>query len=406
MNIKPSLIFILLFSGIVFGCSNAQEDNSAFQNPAGENSQYPYLFSSGNALYMSWISGRDGDSYALNYSRYSNGEWSKPHTIASDSTWFVNWADFPSVIADENGPVAAHWLNKKAGGPYSYNVNISTAQSPGEWSSPITPHFDSTATEHGFVSMVPWDKETFLAVWLDGRRTADRADDEYYNLNYAMTLRGALISRSGEVKQKFLIDDSVCDCCQTSLIKTDNGAVVAYRNRTGDEIRDIYLSRFDGQEWSEPEVVHNDGWKIGACPVNGPKLATADNRVAVAWHTATDNNPLTKVAISTDGGSRFGSPVTLNSQQSVGRVDASVHNGTTYVSWIEKGENGTYLKVASVTDSENQSEPVTVGKVSESRGSGFPQMEVLGSQLYFAWTDVDSASSSIQSKSIPLPLSE
>lgn len=402
---KSTLPFLLLFllSGIFSGCSTFQEDHS-FDNPAAQNSRYPYLYSTGSELYMSWITLKDDNNTSLNYARYTNGSWSRPQTIAADSTWFVNWADFPSVIADREGPVAAHWLDKKPGGAYAYDVNISIAQSPRQWSPPVTPHFDSTATEHGFASMIPWDEDTFLAVWLDGRQTANRADDDYYNLKYAMTLRGAFIDKNGEISEKFLIDDSVCDCCQTSLIKTGDGAVVAYRNRTDEEIRDIYVSRFDGEQWSDPTAVHNDGWKIGACPVNGPKLAASDNSVAVAWHTAAEKNPSAKVALSSDRGETFGAPITVSTSESIGRVDATVHNGKTYVSWMEKSDKGTYLKIRSVGNSGSPSKPATITAISESRKSGFPQMERLGNRLYFAWTRVDSAGTQLQTKSMPLPL--
>ncbi|MBK8324867.1 MAG: hypothetical protein IPL06_19865 [Betaproteobacteria bacterium] len=38
------------------------------------------------------------------------------------------------------------------------------------WSTPVTPHRDGTASEHGFVSLVA-DTGGVLAVWLDGRKT-------------------------------------------------------------------------------------------------------------------------------------------------------------------------------------------------------------------------------------------
>ena len=33
-------------------------------------------------------------------------------------------------------------------------------------------------------------------------------------------------------------------------------------------------------------AVYNDGWKIAACPVNGPAVAANGKRVALAWFTA------------------------------------------------------------------------------------------------------------------------
>lgn len=398
---KQNLILFFLAAGIVLGCSNSGNEVNSFDNPASDSSSFPYLYGHGNSLYMSWITSTDR-GHALQYARYSDQNWSNPNTIAQDSSWFVNWADFPSIIANSDGPVAAHWLDKIPGGPYAYNVNISTTGAGDQWSSSFSPHMDGTATEHGFVSMVPWDENTILAVWLDGRRTADRSESEYYDLDKAMTLRGALLSTDGEIKKEFLIDEAVCDCCQTSLIKTSDGAVAAYRNRADGEIRDIYISRFDGNEWSEPNIIHEDGWKIGACPVNGPKLASADSTVLLAWHSGADNNPSAKAAISMDGGTNFTDPIIFNNNESLGRVDAALKNEKAFVSWMEKDGDEAKLQLASFAQSDTSFTTLNIDQINSSRRAGFPQMEVVGDQIIFAWTDVDSADSRIKTKSLSL----
>lgn len=391
------------------GCTDDNKTKIAtLENPASSNSQFPYLYASGNTLYMSWISNHDqNEGHSLNYASYINESWSTPNTIAKDSTWFVNWADFPSIIADKNGPVAAHWLNLVRPGPLAYDIQISTVNESNQWNKAIVPHRDGTSSEHGFVSMIPWDDDSFLAIWLDGRQTANRSSEEYYNLDYAMTLRGALISTDGKIEEKFLIDDSVCDCCQTSLIKTNKGAVVAYRNRTGDEIRDIYISRFDGNRWSEPKLVHKDGWKIGACPVNGPMLAASDSKIVVAWHTAANDNPRVKAAVSKDEGRNFNDPVSLNNQESLGRVDAAIQNGKAYISWMEssaKNEDMAHIKLATYDVDKRSAITKNIALINSARKSGFPQMEMLGNELIFAWTDISGESPNIKIKKLS-PLS-
>lgn len=391
-----------MLAGFFMGCNTTPGEPEQFSNPATSNSVYPHLYSNGEQLYMSWITNNDDQTHTLNYAFYSDNEWSTPQTITTDSTWFVNWADFPSLIADGSGPVAAHWLNKKPGGPYAYDVNISTADTSGNWSQALTPHNDVTPTEHGFVSMIPWDTDSFLAVWLDGRQTDGRSDKDYYNLDYAMTLRGALISSEGVIKQRFLIDDAVCDCCPTSLVKTSNGAMVAYRNRTDNEIRDIYTSRFNGKQWTSPKAVHEDGWEMGACPVNGPKLAAEDSLVIIAWHTGATDTPDAKYAYSTDNGMTFSEPITLTNRSSLGRVDAEIHKGISYLSWMEKVENQAMLMMASF----NKDKPITrfktVTKLSASRKTGYPQMELLENKLIFAWTNPDSVQTEIITKKMSL----
>lgn len=353
---------------------------------------------------MSWVQpDKTGKKHTLNYAVYSNGNWGNTYAIATESSWFVNWADFPSVIASVHGPMAAHWLDKISGGSYAYNVNISMMNVSGQWSAPIVPHSDSTATEHGFASMIPWDETTILAVWLDGRQAANDSAGDYYNLENAMTLRGALISTSGIIIKSFLIDNAVCDCCQTSLIKTEKGAMVAYRNRTENEIRDIYVSRFNGREWSKPVAVHDDKWKIGACPVNGPKLAATDSLIAIAWHTAAGKKPTVKASVSVDGGETFRKPYTVSEGKSLGRVDAAIYHGNVFISWMEKENDTAYLKLKRLNGPQTTSKTINVSKINDSRKTGFPQLEVFGNQLIMAWTVVDSSSTPIKTVIIDLP---
>lgn len=378
------LLLLLLFCG----CANSDDNNIyKIDHPAPSNSEFPFLYSVEETLYMSWLSRHTGDdSHALNYARYTDGKWDSPRTIARDSSWFVNWADFPSIIGGKNGPMAVHWLDKIPGGTYAYNVNLALSDSKGNWTPPVTPHSDGTATEHGFVSMVPWDDQTALVVWLDGRQSAGDNPDDYYNISNAMTLRGALVTSSGEVKESFLIDDTVCDCCQTSLIKTKKGAIVAYRNRTENEIRDIYLSRFNGNSWSSPEPAYDDHWEIGACPVNGPSLAAKDSLVVLSWYTAVGDQPTVKAAISTDEGITFNKPIQMNAFTAKGRVGAAVFKGDPYVSWMEKEDGQVYVKIQKVTAT--NSSPVVIGTIDESRQSGFPQLVSLRDKLVLAWTDI------------------
>ena len=63
-------------------------------------------------------------------------------------------------------------------------------------------------------------------------------------LDTSMTLRSAVITRRtvSECDEQ-LVDDSVCDCCQTDVAISASGPVAVYRNRTAEEIRDIYITR-------------------------------------------------------------------------------------------------------------------------------------------------------------------
>lgn len=374
------------------------------ENPTAHNSQFPFLYTDNTGqLLMSWLeSDSTENTDILKFSRYSEDGWSTPETITKSKHWFVNWADFPSIIAHGGNPMASHQLGKIPGNTYSYNVNLSLHSSQG-WSDPITPHFDSTATEHGFLSMTPIDNQRLLAIWLDGRRTESRTDAEYFDLGKAMTLRSAIIDTSGTVTQKELIDDSVCDCCSTSLIMTDQGPVASYRNRTDEEIRDIYVSRYREGQWSTPVAVYQDEWKIGACPVNGPKLSAKDSTLAIAWYTAAGENPVVKVAHSSDYGNTFSEPISINSGSTSGRVDLAVTDASTaYLSEINKKEGESYLTVHRISLDTGEYTSFNVSKIDGSRNNGFPQLEVHEGELIFAWTEVAEGSTTSSVRTVRL----
>jgi hypothetical protein len=336
-------------------------------------------------VFLSWVEENETSS-ELKYATFNNDSWSSIATLSSDSTWFLNWADYPSVIARNGKPLATHWLNKVEGGTYAYHINMATYNDG--WSDAFTPHQDDTPTEHGFVSMAPASDSTYAAIWLDGRQTHDREDDQYSDLNKAMTLRGAIINTNAEIVEKFLIDDSVCDCCNTAITKTENGFLAAYRNRTGDEIRDIYVTSYVGGVWSEPKPVHADNWSIGACPVNGPAVDAYGNTAAVAWFTGAEGTPHVQFAISKDHGKTFEAPISLDKDSPLGRVDLNMTENKIWVSWLSPAENGAELKIRSYTHDGEEIASTTVHGLSRSRSSGFPHISESGSGLMIAYTDV------------------
>ena len=181
-----------------------------------------------------------------------------------------------------------------------------------------------------------------------------------------------------------LVDDLVCDCCQLSFVPAaDGGALLAYRGRTKDEIRDIQLAHFDGKAWTKRGPLHADGWKIAGCPVNGPQLAAAGDRVGAVWYTAADNQPRVLARVSADGGRTLGPVARVDLGRPQGRVDSVLlADGTLVISWLEMTgqetgkQGGIYLRTLSPAG--ELSAPQLVAPSSTSRMSGFPRMVLLG----------------------------
>lgn len=394
---------VLLLSVVLFICSCEEQPlqrplmEYVINNPAQNGTRYPNFYKDDSGkMYMSWVTSIEEEIFALQYTTYQDGRWTEPKTVQVDMNFFVNWADFPSVVGVNGTELAAHRLRKIEGGPYAYNVEVSFFDSAdgGNWSDPIKVHQDTTATEHGFVSLEPMNNDKVLAVWLDGRMTADRADDEYSDTSKSMMLRSAEVSRSGEITNREVIDSTVCDCCQTDLAKTDEGYVAVYRGRSSEEIRDIKISRYNAEtgSWSEPATVHDDNWQIMACPVNGPSVVANGNNVAVAWFTAEGDNPRVQLVRSNDGGQTFNEPIVLNEQQYrvLGRADLALSNeGSIYATWMQEFEGMGYVMMREILPDGTVSDPQTVGITDASRSSGFPQIALMEESLIFAWTQTE-----------------
>ncbi len=356
--------------------------------PSGESASLPYLITGDDGnLYFSWVEKKDSGWVELKYSKLEGGTWTENELIAKGNDWFVNWADYPMVAVDIDGNMIAHYLAKSSAGTYSYDVNI-VLKKAGEtnWSSPIVPHRDGTPTEHGFATLLPQNNGTFQVSWLDGRNTGGSNHSEHGG-NGAMTIRTAILDMNGELSGKVELDDRVCDCCQTTGANTGNGPVVLYRDRSEMEVRDMSIVRKVNQTWTSPTSVHDDNWNIAGCPVNGPRAASIDNNLVVAWYSASNNQPEVKVAFSKNGGETFDQPIIIDEVSPLGRVDiALVSAQKAMVSWLTSENGKTIIKARFVNSIGILSEPQTIAETSESRGSGFPQIERLGDKIYIAWT--------------------
>ena len=334
-------------------------------------------------VWMSWQETHGGSAY-LRYARLEESGWSAARTVDSGRNWFVNWADHPQIASDGHGGFVANTLVRSGPGKYAYDIHLYGSRNGRNWTGPHLAHNDGKHVEHGFVSFARW-KDRFLVVWLDGRHTAVQSESvSHHGHKGSMSLRAAWIGPDGRTSLPgWEIDDRTCDCCQTALAVTSSGPVVAYRDRSGDEVRDISVSRFDGTSWTKPSSVHTDGWRIDGCPVNGPRMDAMGDGLAIAWFTGAGNRPSVKVAFSDDGGRSFREPLKIDEGEPIGRVDLCMaDDSTAWVSWMERD----LLKVSFVSG-HGRGTPVSVARTSTARSSGFPQMTRQGRRLVFAWTD-------------------
>ena len=332
--------------------------------------------------WLSWLEPVGKEAWAMQVSRFETKTrgWSAPRTVVQGPDLLANWADFPQLAVGRDGRLTAVWFinnpahHAAAGdghhGPGYRAIYSSSADGGTTWSPDLPVSDEALAVE--FVALQPLADGRMLAAWLDGRNHGRMA-------LYARVLDG----RPGPGPDT-LVDGSVCDCCQLSFVPTTGGgALLAYRGRTKDEIRDMQLAHFDGRTWQKPAGLNVDGWKIAGCPVNGPQLAECGDLVGAVWFTAPDNQARVLARVSDNAGDSFGPVVRVDLGRPQGRVDSvMLADGTLVMSWLEMTgqetgkQGGIYLRTLSLDG--RLSEPQLVIPSSTSRMSGFPRMVLLG----------------------------
>lgn len=386
----PPWAAIALSSALVVGPAQAQvfADVERIAGPGSDLAEQPSIVAlPRDRAVLSWTELSEPFRATVKTALFNGSDWSAPVSVATGDDLFVNYADFPSAVGFADGTLAVHWLRMIGSSPYAYGVEIALSSDDGAtWSVPITPHSDDSAREHGFVSLLPDGEDSVVVMWLDGRDYDSRQPSGPTN---AMQLRSTTLTSGAILGDDVVLDRRTCTCCQTSAAMTDDGTVLlAYRDRTVGEVRDISVVRRIEGRWSAPVPVSGDGWEIAGCPVNGPAIASIGERVALAWYTEARGEPTVKLAFSDDRGASFDAPHPIDLGNPSGRVDlVMLADGSALVSWIELTGAGETLLVCRAT-AEDGCRAVQRITVSASGPSiGFPRMALVGKTVLMTWTE-------------------
>ena len=383
--LRPVAFLAVLASCADGGAAPALGPVEPISSPAAAPSGEPFLTATRDGrILLSWLEQLPDTSVGFRFAAWDGRTWTEPRNIVARRDFFVNWADFPSILELPDGRLATHWLQREGPDTYAYGVRITTSADAGvTWSEPLAPHTDGTLTEHGFVSLFP-DGQDLGAVWLDGRNMGGG----HGHGGGDMTIRFARLTADGTRMDETEIDARACECCQTDVALTDEGPIVAYRDRSPEEVRNIVVSRRANGAWTAPTPVHDDAWTLPGCPVNGPAIVAAGRDVAVAWFSAPGDVAQVKVVFSADAGATFGAPVRIDDGDPAGRVDLLLlDDGGVLVSWIERTDGGAAVRAKRVTRDGRAGAAIDVAASSAERASGFPRMARAGDGVMFAWTE-------------------
>ena len=333
---------------------------------------------------INWLE-PSNNGHALKFSKYNNG-WGENKFIAFGDNWFINWADFPSLIHLKDSNYAAHWLVKSSSGRYAYDTYASMSNDDGNhWSEPVLVNQDGTFTEHGFASLYK-DTDGLGLIYLDGRKMINKMTDNPNDTG--MTLRAVNINLNQVITNEQLIDGLVCECCQPDIAISNSGPIGIYRNRTETEIRDIYITKKINGKWTPGKALYNDNWEISGCPVNGPSIHADYNKITIGWFTAANDKPVVKIAKSLDNGDTFDIPVEVGLKTAIGHVNITVDkNNNTWIIWHKKITNGAVALMLSLLEDEtNKIREMTIDDSGNIPRYSVPQISNHNEEIIMAWT--------------------
>ncbi len=301
-------------------------------NPSGQASlQAHWSMTPDGSPLLSWIElSKDGPS-KLMYAIRRGEQWSQPRTIVANRHFFRQPAESPSVVSFADGSLLAEWVEVPEQASEAEYIFVSASKDGVQWTAPVMAHQDRSPVQHALVSMVVSGEREASLIWLEALKGEDAP----------AVLKRTVVTSDGKVAKEESLDRDVCTCCPTSIVKTARGLLVAYRDHSPENIRDIAVIRFENGRWLPSRILHPDKWEIDACPVNGASVAAKDNRVAIAWFTEADDDARTQMIFSSDGGATFGKSIHVSEGNSFGHASIALNdNGGVVVSWLEEGEGG------------------------------------------------------------------
>jgi len=327
---------------------------------------------------LSWIETQKDESYTLKYAVRKGAQWSEPRTIAAHRQFFRHPAEMPEVISLSDGTLVAHWVESPPSeGSEDAEFSYASVSHDGvRWTPPVMIHKDRSMVQHGLASIVAsGDRETSI-VWLEALKGPDGPT----------SLKRSVVNGEGKVTKEEVLDSDVCECCPTSVVKTARGLLVAYRDHTPEDIRDISVVRFEGGRWSAPKNINPDKWQLDACPTNAAAAVAKGDRVAIAWFTGAQNMPREQLVFSSDGGTTFTKPVLLSTGRSFGYTSIALDDqGGALVSWIEQTGDAARILVRQISAAGAAGPVIQVAQGSR-KSLGYPRILQTANETWVAWT--------------------
>lgn len=324
---------------------------------------------------LSWVESEKDGSYTLKYAVRNGAQWSQPRTIATHREFFRQPAELPGMVALRDGTLLAHWVEMPEGEDDAEYVYIAASKDGIGWSKPAMANKDKSMVQHGLASMAPSGDHEASVMWLEALHGEDGP----------VSLKRSVVNNQGVAIKEETIDTDVCACCPTAIVNTAKGLLVAYRDHTKEDIRDISVTRYEGGKWTEGKNIYPDHWKLNACPTNAAAAAARGNQVAISWFTAAQGSPRVEAVFSSDGGATFNKPVLVSTGRAFGYTSIALdEQDGAIVSWLEEGGGDTRILVRPVAANGTAGAVTEVAQGSR-RALGYPKILRAGGETWVAW---------------------
>ncbi len=292
----------------------------------------------------------------------------------------------PQIAVVAHGLIDVSWVHPLAK-KWSSAVRFARSTDGGKsFSRPVTVNDGPADTTHGFHAMTVAANGDVVIAWLDGRamRAAMAAGKSHTGLSLRYTWSGDG-GRSFAPSRRLM--NHTCECCRIALARVPEGDVaVFFRGIFGTDIRDHAFGvlhtderpdRWQRATWS--------GWRVAACPEQGPGLAIgADGVRHAVWYEAS-HGPAIRYG-QLDPGHKPRHMLKIGGAGS-GHADVAVHGQTVWVAWNQVSAEGYHLMLRVSHDGGARFGPARVIATAV-RGVSSPRLLVHDGKAWVAWNTI------------------
>ncbi len=255
---------------------------------------------------------------------------------------------------------------------------------------------EGVLTSVGMLNLFVAPNGDLYASWLDSREPIaymlahqkEPPQEEYppYQLRVARSRDGG-----GSFGKSVLVSKPTCGCCGTKVAQGAGGPLFATTRAQAEElkgsydaVRDVFVSSSHdgGASWAKAVKIHDDRFKISACPDITSGLAVdSRGRLHAAWYTGTERHPGVFYAVSSDEGKSFCKPLALLADDWVPYGDVKLAldgNDNAWVAFEDRRGEEDMIQLARIT-------PEGTRTLSQAWSGTAPDVAVLGDSAVIAW---------------------